>query len=67
MKLFEEVLLNPAFRQPTVEINHLRLNRDKIMSRFRATKNALSDIFLKMRVLEDRISTEPLKRDGVFI
>ena len=37
------------------------------MSRFRATKNALSDIFLKMRVLEDKIQTEPLKRDGVFI
>lgn len=67
MELFQEVLLNPDITQPTVEINHLRLNREKVMSRFCVTKTALSDIFLKMRVLDDKIRTEPLKRNGDFI
>ena len=67
MNLFKEVLLEPETPQPTVEINHLRLNREKKMSRVSATKTALSDIFLKMRVLEDKIRTEPLKRNGKFI
>ena len=67
MELFKRVLLDPSTPAHEIEINSLRLNKDKKMSRIASMKTALSDVFLKMRVLEDKIRTEPLKLNDKFV
>ena len=66
MDLFKDVLFgsNSAHR---MEINSLRLNQNKQMTRMTTTKNGLSDIFLKMRVSEDKISCSPLTLNGELL
>ena len=64
MDTFLSVLLDPTFPIQQVEINSLRLNKNKEMSRMKTLKNSLSDIFLKMRVHSDAVTCEPLVKDG---
>ena len=67
METFLSVLLEENFPVQQVEINSLRLNKNKEMSRTRSLKNSLSDVFLKMRVNSDAISCEPLIKDGKIL
>ena len=64
MDIFRNVLLDSTFPVQKVEINSLRLTKNKDMSRTKTVKNSLSDIFLKMRVSSDAITCEPLTKDG---
>ena len=45
----------------------LRLNKEKRMTRTSLRKNGLSGIHAKRGVLDDRVTTEPLRLDGKFI
>jgi hypothetical protein len=67
MNLFRDVLLDESTPRQTVEINSLRLNKNKQISRISTTKTSLSDIFIKMRVSEDKITCSPLTKDGLIL
>ena len=67
MEQFIQVLFNENISQDRIEINSLRLNRDKQMSRMKIYKVGLSDIFIKMQVADDKISCSPLKKDNKYI
>ena len=60
MRLFQSVLLDETTPRQRVTINSLRLNRNKEMTRMRMEKSSLSDIFVKLQVLADKISCAPL-------
>ena len=60
MRLFQSVLLDENTPRQKVTINSLRLNRNKEMSRMRMEKSSLSDIFVKLHVLADKITCKPL-------
>ena len=57
------VLLDPSFPKQSVTINSLRLNQKKEMSRMKLQRSSLSDIFLKMHVLDDKITCTPLEKN----
>ena len=61
MKLFQSVLLDNTTPRQRVTINSLRLNRNKEMTRMRMEKSSLSDIFVKLQVLADKITCAPLR------
>jgi len=50
-----------------IEIQSLRLSKEKKMARYNLHKKGLSDLFYKMQVAEDRISCTPLKIDGEYL
>ena len=66
MSLFKDVLFG-SNSDHKMEINSLRLNRNKQMTRMTTTKKGLSDIFVKMRVADDKISCSPLTKNGNFL
>ena len=66
MAEFKQSLYGDNFSH-TVEVNSLRLDKDKRMTRTKLKKKGLSDIHLKLGVLEDRISCLPLKIDNQYI
>jgi hypothetical protein len=66
-QMFIDVLLDETTPKQTVDIHSLRLNREKEISRISMTKTSLSDVFVKMRVEDDKITCRPLTRDGVLI
>ena len=61
MKLFQSVLLDEQTPRQKVTINSLRLNRNKEMTRMRMEKSSLSDVFVKLQVLADKITCTPLR------
>lgn len=63
MDTWINVLLNSEFPKQTVTINSLRLNQRKEMSRMKFSRTSLSDIFLKMQVLNDKVSCVPLMKN----
>ena len=67
METWLSVLLDESFPHQSVQINSLRLNRKKEMSRMQCQRAALSDVFLKMQVQSDRISCTPLVKNGQFL
>ena len=60
-QLFQSVLLDETTPRQKVTINSLRLTRDKEMCRMKMEKSSLSDIFVKMQVLADKITCTPLR------
>ena len=60
-------LLDESFPHQEVTINSLRLNRNKEMSRMRCQRAALSDVFLKMQVADDKISCTPLMKNDEYL
>ena len=67
MSLFEKILLRKYVDQHTVKVKSLRVNTDRSMCRMTTEKKALSDIFLKMSVQEDKITCTPLLLDGQLV
>ena len=67
MDQFLSVLLDEDLPQDKIEINSIRLNRNKQMSRMKITKVGLSDIFIKMQVSDDKISCSPLKVNNSYV
>ena len=66
--LFQSVLLDEKTPRQKVTINSLRLTRDKEMCRMKMEKSSLSDIFVKMQVLADKITCTPLRdRNGKIL
>ena len=61
------VLLDESFPHQKIEINSLRLNRNKEMSRMKCQRSALSDVFLKMQVQSDKISCKPLMKNKEYL
>ena len=67
MDTFQRVLLDETMPRQTVEINSLKRNRAKEMTRTKSEKTCLSDIFFKMQVQPDRISCKPLELNGEIL
>jgi len=67
MSLFEDILLGNYNGCHTVNVKSLRVNNDRHMCRMTTTKNALSDIFLKMAVQSDKITCLPLTLKGKLV
>ena len=67
MDIFQSVLLDESTPVQKVKIQSLRLNKDKEISRISTEKRSLSDIFVKMRVLPDKITCEPLTKDDIIL
>ena len=63
---FKEVLYGEDFKHK-VQIKSLRLDREKRMTRTTLLKSGLTDIHIKMRVEWDRVTCEPLQKDGHFV
>ena len=63
---FKEVLYGEDFKHK-VQVKSLRLDRDKRMCRTTLQKSGLTDIHVKMRVEWDRVTCEPLEKDGQFV
>ena len=58
---FRDVLYQTNEDRHIVDINSLRLNKEKIMCRTNCVKQGLSDIFIKLAVDSDKITCLPLK------
>ena len=67
MAEFKECLYGEEDFIHTVEVNSLRLNQDKRMTRTKLRKRGLTDIHIKLGVDRDKISCEPLKKDNSYI
>ena len=67
MDTFQRVLLDEKMPQQTVQINSLRRNRQKEMTRMQIEKTSLSDLFFKMCVSSDKISCTPLQIDDKYL
>lgn len=67
MNTWLSVLLDESFPKQKVQINSLRLNRRKEMSRMACQRSCLSDIFLKMQVNADKITCTPLMKNNEFL
>jgi hypothetical protein len=67
MDMFKDVLLDQSTPIQKVNINSLRLNKLKQISRISTMKTSLSDIFVKMRVADDKITCSPLMKDGQIL
>ena len=67
MDTWLSVLLDESFPKQSVQINSLRLNRKKEMSRMSCHRSCLSDIFLKMQVQADKVSCTPLMQNNQFL
>ena len=67
MAEFKECLYGEDDFVHTVEVNSLRVNKDKRMTRTRLRKMGLTDIHIKLGVQPDKISCEPLKINEKFI
>ena len=64
---WKNMLLNENAERTRVEINGLRLNKDKKMCRYKMLRKSLSDIHLKTNVLSDKITCTPLRIDGKYL
>ena len=64
---FKDMLYGDTTYQHKVVVKSLKLNKDKQMTRTTLRKNGLTDIHIKMSVCADRITCEPLKKDGEYI
>lgn len=67
MDTWLSVLLDESFPKQKVQINSLRLNCKKEMSRMSCHRSCLSDIFLKMQVHSDKVSCSPLKQNNQLL
>ena len=67
MRLFQSVLLDEKTPRQKITINSLRLNKNKEISRMKMEKSSLSDIFVKMQVLADKITCAPLSKNGKYL
>ena len=67
MDTWLSVLLDESFPQQSVQINSLRLNRNKEMSRMCCNRSALSDLFLKMQVQADKVTCTPLMQNNEYL
>ena len=50
-----------------VEVRNLRMNRDRQMSRQHLKKTGLSDISVKVHVLDDKITCFPLQQNNQYM
>lgn len=64
---YKDMLLQTSREKHIVEMNFLRLTKDRQMARFSMDKTGLSDLFYKMRVDTDRITCSPLMIDNTFL
>ena len=67
METWLSVLFDESFPLQSVEINSLRLNRNKEMSRMQCQRSSLNDVFLKMQVNSDKVTCTPLMKNGQFL
>ena len=62
-----DCLYNDDAEKSVAQVCSLRLDKEKQMSRTSLRKVGLSAIHAKRGVMDDRISTQPLTENGVFI
>ena len=67
METWLGALLDESFPRQQVIIDSLRLNSRKEMSRMKCHRSALSDIFLKMQVQNDKVSCTPLMQNNKYL
>jgi len=65
MQVFKDVLFNEGVH--SFEMESLRPNRSKVMTRQTCQKSGLTDLYIKFEVESDKITCTPLKRDGIFL
>ncbi len=66
MEAFKTTLFNTS-RQNDIEIRSLRKDNQNIMSRTTTKKKNISDIFYKLRVMNDKITCKPLELNGEIL
>ena len=64
---FEDTLYEEKSIEHSVEVRSLRLNKQKQMTRTTTVKTGLSGIHVKLSVLPDKISCQPLQVNGEFV
>jgi len=64
-----DTYLNTLLGQTThnVEVRNLRMNQDRQMSRQHLKKTGLSDISVKVHVLDDKITCFPLQQNNQYM
>jgi len=64
-----DTFLNTLLGQTThnVEVRNLRMNKDRQMTRQHLKKKGLSDISVKVHVLDDKITCFPLQQNGQYM
>lgn len=67
LKDYYDCLYNNEAEKSVAQVCSLRLDKEKKMSRTSLRKVGLTAIHVKRAVLDDRISTEPLKENGFYI
>lgn len=67
MNEFKECLYGSGDFIHTVEVNSLRLDKDKRMTRTRLRKRGLTDIHIKLGVQPDKITCEPLRKNDNYL
>ena len=67
LKDYYDCLYNDEAEKSVAEVCSLRLDKEKKMSRTSLRKVGLTAIHAKRAVLNDRITTEPLRENGKFI
>ena len=65
IELFKNVLFNEGAH--SFEMESLRLNRAKVMTRQICNKTGLTDLYIKFFVHDDKITCTPLKKAGQFL
>ena len=64
---FLNVLYRKTNTRQTTEVRSLRLDRDKKMARTTMVKSGLTGIHVKLGILDDGISCEPVKFENAYI
>ena len=64
---WKNMLLDENTERTRVEIDGLRLSKDKKMCRYKMFRKSLSDIHLKTNVLPDKITCTPLRINGKYL
>ena len=66
MNQYRDKLFNPS-KPHDIEMQSLRLNKDKKMARFRILKKGLGDLFYKLAVQSDKITCTPLTVNNSYL
>lgn len=67
MQEWLDMLLDENAERSLVEINSLRLDKNKKMCRMKMKRKSLSDIHLKTNVQADKVTCVPLSKFGKFL
>ena len=66
LKAFRDVLYEDE-SDHKISISSLRLDKDRIMSRYSQIKIGLTDLYYKQHVAADKITCTPMKLNGKFL